>query len=49
MLITPISNITDTANVVLGVILFGFGAYVWVSVAAEMIDGDEKSSVGEDD
>jgi hypothetical protein len=37
MLMTPMINLTDTANITLGAILFGLGAYMWVTDTIEAI------------
>jgi hypothetical protein len=42
MLLTPMINLTGLANQVLGFILFGLGAYVWVTETTMMIWPDEK-------
>ncbi|HPE15057.1 MAG TPA: hypothetical protein PLT65_04405, partial [Bacilli bacterium] len=43
MLIEPINNLTETMNLIVGVLLFGFGAWIWVTSTLNMIEsGNEQ-------
>jgi hypothetical protein len=43
MLLNPILNITETANIVLGAVLFGVGAFMWVTDTLGVIDPKNKN------